>query len=223
MEHPVLTAIAREGFVALGWFAPVAGDGVPAMADNKPTRQVILIGNAGPAMFARFRRERDPARDSLDDWTRTVIDPLAGRLGARALYPFDQPAHAFLTWARRAGAGFTSPLGLNIHPVYGLWHAFRAALLLPVEFDLPSPGVSAGPCETCAQKPCLRTCPVSAFDGSGYDVAACAGHLSGRAGEDCMTRGCLARHACPVGTAWRYEPAQASFHMAAFLKARCRD
>ncbi len=220
MEHPVLTAIAREGFVALGWFAPVASDAVPAVGDDRSTRQVILIGNAGPAMFARFRHERDPARDSLDAWTKAVIDPLAERLEARALYPFDKPPHAFLTWARRAGAGFTSPLGMNIHPVYGLWHAFRAALLLPVVFDLPPPAAAASPCETCAEKPCLSACPVSAFNGTRYDVDACAGHLATAAGRDCMASGCLARHACPVGTAWRYAPDQAGFHMAAFLAAR---
>jgi len=220
MEHPVLTTIAREGFVALGWFAPAADDGVPAVAHDETTRQMILVGNAGPAMFARFRRERDPGSDSLDQWTRTVIDPLAGRLGARALYPFDKPPPPFLTWARRAGAGFTSPLGMNIHPVYGLWHAFRAALLLPVEFDLPSPSVSASACGRCAEKPCLTVCPVSAFDGSDYDVAGCARHLGRTPEGACMTRGCLPRHACPVGAAWRYEPAQAGFHMAAFLKTR---
>ncbi len=222
MEHPVLTTIAREGFMALGWFVPVASDGVPALANGKPARQVILIGNAGPAMFARFRRERDAASDTLDAWTKTVIDPLAQSLGASALYPFDKPPHAFLTWARRAGAGFISPIGMNIHPVYGLWHAFRAALLLPVEFDMGAPAASASPCQTCVEKPCLGACPVSAFDGAGYDVAVCAGHLATPAGHQCMTSGCLARHACPVGTAWRYAPAQAGFHMTAFLRARRR-
>ncbi len=220
MHHPILAAIGREGFTALGWFEAAADDDVPATVDGNPTRQVILIGNAGPGMFQRFARERDPARDHLDDWSRTVIDPLAGQLGARALYPFDKPPYAFLTWAKRARAGFTSPLGMNIHPVYGLWHAFRAALLFPVVFDLLPASASASPCETCAGRPCLTACPVSAFDGVRYDVEACAGHLAAMPEVACMTAGCLARHACPVGKAYRYEAAQAGFHMAAFLAAR---
>ena len=65
MEHPVLAAIGRASFTALGWFAPGPDDRVPGDA-----RFVILIGNAGPAMFRRFARERDPSRDKLDDWTR---------------------------------------------------------------------------------------------------------------------------------------------------------
>lgn len=218
MEHPILAAIARSGFAALGWFAPVAGDGVPGQAQF-----VILIGNAGPAMFRRFARERDPARDTLDGWTRDVVDRLAADLEARAVYPFDvSPPWPFLTWARRAGAGHVSPLGLNIHPVYGLWHAYRAALLFPVTFDLPQPSPGAHPCETCRDRPCLSACPVAAFDGKGYDVAACIRHLRPTPDSTCVSRGCLARHACPVGQDFAYAPAQAQFHMRAFLAAHSR-
>jgi epoxyqueuosine reductase QueG len=216
MEHAVLTAIRRAGFTALGWFAPALEDRVPDGA-----RFVILIGNAGPDMFRRFARERDPVRHAMDDWTREAVSALARSLDAEALYPFDMnPPWPFLSWARRGGAGHISPLGLNIHPVYGLWHAYRAALLFPVEFDIPPQLTGAHPCESCAAKPCLNACPVKAFDGQSYDVAACAGHLRSAAGAACMSGGCLARHACPVGQGFAYAPAQAEFHMRAFLAAR---
>ena len=141
-------------------------------------------------------------------------------LSAKAVFPFDTPPLPFLTWARRAGAGHVSPLGLNIHPTYGLWHAFRAALLFPVAFDLPMQSAGAHPCETCVGKPCLSACPVHAFDGSSYNVAACASHLETPAGEDCMSGGCLARRACPVGRGFTYHPVQAQFFMRAFRTAR---
>lgn len=216
MEHPVLTAIRRASFTPLGWFSPAPQDRAPQGA-----RFVILIGNAGPDMFRRFARERDPQRDSMDGWTRDAVTTLAADLGADAVYPFDMdPPWPFLTWARRGGAGHVSPLGLNIHPTYGLWHAYRAALCFPVEFDIPMQGPGPHPCETCVAKPCLTACPVSAFDGTAYDVPACFAHIASEAGADCMTRGCLARHACPVGQSFAYAPAQAQFHMRAFLKAR---
>jgi NAD-dependent dihydropyrimidine dehydrogenase PreA subunit len=208
MEHPILTRIARETFTPLGWFSPT---------DLGDTRQVILIGNAGPDMFARFARSGAP---TMDVWTRVVVDVLAEDLGAKALYPFDKPAHPFLTWAQRGGAGFTSPLGLNIHPTYGLWHAYRAALLFPVEFDLPRISVGAHPCESCVDKPCLSACPVDAFDGSSYDIAACGEHIKSEAGQTCMDGGCLARGACPVGTAYKYHLQQTKFHMRAFRELR---
>jgi hypothetical protein len=109
---------------------------------------------------------------------------------------------------------------MNIHPLYGLWHSFRAALLFPVVFDLPAPSAGASPCDSCAGRPCLSACPVGAFDGQTYDVDGCARHLGSHVAGACMTGGCLARHACPAGAAWRYGPAQAAFHMAAFLRAR---
>jgi hypothetical protein len=208
MEHPVLTRISREGFTPLGWFAP---------EDMGETKFVILIGNAGPAMFRRFMRDGGGV---MDDWTKRVVDPLADDLGAHAAYPFSKPHLPFLSWARQGGGGHISPLGLNIHPTYGLWHAYRAALLFPVQFDLTRRSAGAHPCETCQDKPCLSACPVSAFDGQSYDVAACATHLNSGAGEDCMTGGCLARRACPVGKAFQYSPQQANFHMQAFLASR---
>ncbi len=216
MEHPVLTAIRRAGFTPLGWFQPEPEDKVPEDA-----RFVILIGNAGPDMFRRFARERDPARQAMDDWTHDVVQHLARDLDAKAVYPFDMhPAWPFLSWARRGGAGHVSPLGLNIHPTYGLWHAYRAALLFPVAFDLPRQTAGSHPCEACAARPCLSACPVNAFDGASYDVPACSRHLAAHDGKPCMSRGCLARHACPVGQGFAYAPAQAEFHMRAFLAAR---
>ncbi len=215
MEHPVLRAIQLAGFTPLGWFEPGLGDGVPGAA-----KFVILIGNAGPQMFARFARERDIRAAKIDDWTREVAGKLAEELDAQAVFPFTNPHLPFLTWARRAGSGFTSPLGLNIHPHYGLWHAYRAALLFPVAFDLPSAPHRNHPCESCAGKPCLAACPVEAFSKTGYDTDACGRHLQGAEGKPCMEGGCLARHACPVGQAYAYHPVQAQFFMKAFLAAR---
>lgn len=216
MEHPILTAIRRASFTPLGWFTPGLADSAPQDA-----RFVILLGNAGPEMFRRFARECDISRDALDVWTRQTVGGLAAELDAHAVYPFEtNPPWPFLTWARRAGAGHVSPLGLNIHPIYGLWHAYRAALLFPVVFDLPPASPGPHPCETCSAKPCLSACPASAFDGTSYDVPSCTQHLSSEQGSACMERGCLARHACPVGQGFAYRSPQAGFHMRAFLAAR---
>ena len=209
MEHPILNRIRRESFTPLGWFSPT---------DMGETKFVILIGNAGPAMFARFARS---GVDTLDEWTRAVVEPLAIDLDAKAVFPFDVPHQPFLSWARRGGAGHVSPLGLNIHPTYGLWHAYRAALLFPVEFDLPRASTGAHPCESCALKPCLSACPVSAFDGKTYDVDGCGVHVNAGP-NDCMDGGCLARRACPIGVQYQYAKPQAQFHMQAFARARLK-
>ena len=218
-EHPVLNAICRQGFTPLGWIVPEADDGVPPLEDGGTAQFIILVGNAGPSMFNRFWRERKPAIDSLDEWCRQVIGKLADELDARAVFPFDRPALPFLQWAKRSGASHQSPLGLNIHADFGLWHAYRAALIFAAAFDIP-PIKSKRPCDSCAGRPCLSACPVTAFNGQAYDVDACVDHIALPRGAECMTAGCLARRACPVGQAFAYEPAQMQFHMKAFRNSR---
>ncbi len=143
---------------------------------------------------------------------------------ARALFPFGGPPHLpFGAWAKRAEPVAESPLGMLIHPDYGLWHAYRGALAFAATLDLPPRAERPRPCDTCAGRPCLSACPVAAFSEAGYDVAACTDHISAPAGADCMEAACRARRACPVGPEYAYEPAQARFHMKHFLEARRRE
>jgi hypothetical protein len=113
-----------------------------------------------------------------------------------------------------------SPLGLLIHPVDGLWRGYRGALAFAESLAVPPIRAAVSPCETCLARPCLSACPVGAFTGASYDVAACAAHLGRAAGRACMEGGCLARRACPVGAERAQEPREAAFHMQAFLAAR---
>ena len=213
----VLAKIEQAGFTPRGGFHPVPDDRVPAGSDGEPIATLILVGNAGPAMWTRFSAARDPARSRLDDWSKSEIDRLASELAATAYYPFTKPYRPFQRWAQKAEACHVSPLGVLIHPDYGLWHGYRGALGFTARLSLPPRDERPSPCDTCVDRPCLTTCPVGAFGNNGYDVAACAAHIAAPAGTSCLNKGCLARHACPVGTAYAYEPAQAKFHMSAFL------
>ena len=115
---------------------------------------------------------------------------------------------------------------LQMHPRYGLWHAWRCALVLPTlcaqdARDLAAARPAATDlCLSCEDQPCLTACPVQAFSATGYDVDSCAGFLHSADGADCMQAGCQARRACPVGVEYRYVPEHASFHMAAFAARR---
>jgi len=50
-------------------------------------------------------------------------------------------------------------------------------------------------------------------------VPACIAHISTQSGDACFEAACLARRACPVGTAYAYVSDQAAFHTRAFLDA----
>ncbi|MGE5477863.1 MAG: hypothetical protein ACM3Q1_14485, partial [Bacteroidales bacterium] len=178
---------------------------------------VVLIGTAGSGFWRHFAAARRDEADPLDNWSRRVIGGLADRFGARPLLPQDGPPfHPFQRWAMAAEPVYPSPMGVLVHPEYGLWHSYRGALEFPVPIALPPRAEAANPCETCVDKPCVSGCPVGAA--APYDVPKCKAHLE--AGGACRRIGCLSRHACPLGQTYAYVPEQAAFHMEAFLTAR---
>ena len=206
----IADTLKHLGLILRGGFHPHGKDDVAAST-------VVLIGNAGPGLWQSFPGP-DGSGNPLDGWCRKVLLSIARSLGADILFPFDGPPyHPFLNWAQRAEGLSPSPIGPLIHPYYGLWHAYRGALLFSHVFDVPPP-LNTNPCESCVNKPCLATCPVGAFGADGYDVFTCICHIKAPAGNDCLDRGCLARGACPIGRNYLYAPEQAAFHMAAFLQ-----
>jgi ferredoxin len=217
----VFAAIERAGLTARGAFRLAEPERAGALAQ---VRTIVLVGVAGRRgwdAFAASPEARDGLDHPLDRFSRRVIDALGVDLGAKPLYPFGGPPDwPFQQWARRAEPVHPSPIGVLIHPTYGLWHSYRGALAFVESLDVPPLEASQSPCETCRERPCLSACPVGAFSADGYDVAACAAHLKSAAGADCMTGGCLARRACPVGAEHRHAPDQAAFTMRAFLRAR---
>ena len=219
-------AVAAAGLTPRGAFHPEADDGVPPLAGGAAAATVVLAGNAGPGMWAAFAAAgtQPGGANPLDEWTRRVLEGVAADLGATALFPFGGPPYLpFQRWAMRAETVWPSPIGPLIHPEYGLWHAYRGALAFAGRLALPPREERPSPCDGCADKPCLTTCPVGALSESGYDVPACVAHISSRAGDDCLALSCRARRACPVGRDNAYGPDQARFHMAAFVRARLRE
>ena len=214
--NQITEAISASGLLLHGAFHAEPDDGVP-----EPWTTVALVGNAGPEMWREFAPESEDGEDPLNAWSERIIGAIAEEFAGGALYPFGGPPyHPFQRWAKRAETVFSSPIGPLIHPEFGLWHAYRGALVFRQRLALPARDVRAHPCESCADRPCLTTCPVGAFSDQGYDVRACVDHLEIAAGANCLDRGCLARRACPVGRAYHYDAPQGAFHMGHFLRAR---
>jgi hypothetical protein len=217
----ILSAIRRSGLVPRGAFRLEDRERQGALAN---VRTIVLAGMAGREgwdAFAASAEARDGTDHPLDRWSRRVIEALARDLGAKAFFPFDGPPfRPFQQWAMCAEPVHPSPIGLLIHPAYGLWHSYRGALGFREALDIPESEAAASPCESCEGRWCLNTCPVGAFSPVGYKVGACAEYLRSAKGADCMEAGCLARRACPVGAEHAYGAEQANFTMRAFLRAR---
>ena len=217
----VLSAIRRTGLVPRGALSLTGGERTGELADVCTIVLAGMVGRDGWSAFTASPEAGDGLDHPLDRWSRRVIEALARELGGKALFPFGGPPDLpFQQWAQRAEPVHPSPIGLLIHPRYGLWHSYRGALGLCEALAVAQPAAIPSPCESCTGRWCLNTCPVGAFTSIGYDVAACAGHLKSAAGRDCMGSGCQARLACPVGADHAYAAGQATFIMRAFLRGQ---
>lgn len=195
--------------------------------DQKPQKftALALVGNIGSSIWPEFSHSpeyRDAQPDPLDRWSKRIALSVAREIDSIAIFPFEGPPYyPFQQWAARAEALHQSPLGLMIHPEYGLWHAWRFGLLMPHATRSGSPELPLeSPCQNCQAQPCLHSCPVEAFGADGYDVDKCVSYLKQTPEAPCHQQGCQARNACPIGEKFRYEPAQHLFHLRAFLDAR---
>lgn len=217
--------LSPHGLILRGGFDFDDGEQRPFGPSGLPARFVLLVGTAGAGWWRGFRRwvDRQPGvvSDPLDSWTRETVGRVADDVGARLVMPNDRPFAPFQQWAMRAEGLQPSPIGLLMHPTYGLWHAYRAALL----FDLPPAHLSSqlSPasnhlCDACSGKPCLKACPVGAHSAHGFDHRNCLDHVRGPAGEPCRTGGCLDRNACPYGEGWRYPADVQAFFQRAFAR-----
>lgn len=213
-------ALTRHGLILRGGFNFADGEQSPAVSSSTSARSVLLVGQAGAEPWPHFSRWRDARPPTLDDpldtWSREIIGAVAEEFGARAVSPSDRPYMPFQQWAMRAEGLKPSPLGILMHPRYGLWHAYRGALLFDHAIEIEPPGNVVHLCDACVEKPCMKACPVAAYSPGGFAHEACLAHVRGPDGAPCRTAGCLDRNACPYGTAYRYPAEARAFHMRAF-------
>ncbi|MDA9008825.1 hypothetical protein N9K16_02575 [Alphaproteobacteria bacterium] len=215
------------GLVTRGGFSVASDDQFLGQFLEGEAGTLVLLGNVSDSYWHQFSNSPEylvGAPDPLDRWSRRVISKLSIDLDARALFPFDGPPYfPFQRWAAKAEPLAPSPLGLYISPEFGLWHAFRGALLFNCSFEVPTAATQSSPCLTCVDQPCLNTCPVGAFSVGGYDVNGCYSSISSDTERTCLGKGCQARLACPVGANYVYGEDQMRFLMAAFEMSRCES
>lgn len=212
--------LSASGLALRGGFNIGPAENAPLLDTGKPSSSVILVGNIGGAFWPHFKRWRDNQprhlENPLDTWSRATIETAVAGLGATFISPSDKPFRPFQQWAMRAEGLRPSPLGVLIHPAWGLWHAYRGALLFDRPLGLTEPEAAEHLCDSCAAKPCLSACPVEAYTATRFDHAACLTHVRGQQGSRCRDHGCLDRNACPYGTDYRYPAEMQAFIMRAY-------
>ncbi|MGB0928481.1 MAG: ferredoxin [Pikeienuella sp.] len=217
MFEDISRLAAEDGLRVTGWFHPTADHGTP-----EGTQTLILLGYGGADLWAAFSGSAEYADGTahpLDRWSTRIITALADKVGGVPLFPFGGPPYQpFIRWMYAGEPLHQSRLGMAIHPERGLWSGWRGAIALTQDLPLPPVPATNHPCEGCAA-PCLTACPVGAFGDAGYDAALCRAHLNSGAGGACVSGGCLARRACPVGQEYAQTAEQGAFHLEAFRRA----
>lgn len=210
----------------LNLFAVFAIDRLPsqlttAVAANIPLHQyqrLVLLGHGGQTMWQQLQASQPPATDPVDTYSiqlaQQFIDMYLDAAPSRLLYPTADPYLLPLTQlGELAGWSRPTPLGLGIHPDFGLWFAYRAAFLTSAALQPTAPisnPDAAYACQQCQAKPCIRQCPAQAVQRHQFHLAACVDYRL--APQSACADRCLARMACPEAPAHRYSLAQIQYH-----------
>jgi epoxyqueuosine reductase len=186
-------------------------------------RSAVVIGDGGPDFFAGFTNAflaagntNTDESEPLDRYTAEAVSLAVARALPAGSYSLRFPFGADLGLPMQqigvaAGLPAAGPLGIQIHPDFGPWWAYRALLLLH-EPLAPLPSVSPS-CVGCPA-PCISACPVNAPSTAGFQIKLCADE---RDLSPACADACGARSACIVGIQHRYPAAQLAFHMRASL------
>jgi len=212
--YDIQDAAAARQLDVVGAFHPGEYDLAPVGCAT-----LVLLGPKEPGFWAAITSDPEAGGpDPVDRWSRRVIDALATKLGARALFPFGGPPYQpFVKWALASKRVWQSPVSLLVHDTAGLFVSFRGALAFDRWLELPDIK-GRSPCESCVGKPCLRACPPRALTNQGYDLKACHAFLDLPAGRSCLDAGCHVRKSCPVSQTYGRQDQQSAHHMRYFHK-----
>jgi hypothetical protein len=168
----------------------------------------VLVGDGGGEFVGRFlavpRLGED--KDPLDAYTRRCVTRAVGEVvegsAFELFFPFaTEPVHLpFQQLGVAAGLAPPGPLGVQVHPVFGPWWAYRALVVLAAPME-----AEARLAQSCAgcRGPCVNEC--EAHGAGSWSEGA-------RVGPIVCGDACGARLRCPVGPASRYSVEQIAFH-----------
>jgi len=203
-----------------------------AAALDANAKSIVVIANGGVTLWVALQRHAQHNRGwwkrehPLDDFTRAIVEkeiaPVLRQAGARStiIFPFMNGTATlnFIELGKVAGLAGPSILGVVVHPKFGPWIAFRAAILVDELIDAPGEAGGFDPCPTCTERSCIAACPAAAVAfPSGWDIPRCLAYRI-ESEPDCTPR-CHARVACVLGPHHLYPEEELAYHQKRALAA----
>lgn len=183
-------------------------DAVPELANY---RQLHLFGHGGRQMWealkiSAFADHAEPVDDFSAYHVQRYFEEMPGDVSYRLLFPGGEGMVPLRRMGELAGWHHASPLRIGVNDIWGSWFAYRAVVLADTGFPAHVERGWTSPCVQCTDRPCITACPARAMDRGQLELNACIDERLQDASA-CQQQ-CLARLACPVAGAHRYDDDQ---------------
>lgn len=175
-----------------------------------PDDVICLIASGGRELWKHLNHPLEIANNPIEKYSIELINKFDPN--AVILFPNDQFHFPLQKLGRALNLSTASPLGLDLNADYGAWFAFRGAFLTNKKVDLSMPPAALSPCESCSEKPCIKTCPAEAIKhNSPFNVNKCSEYRFIK--KSMCGDVCLARLSCPYKKEHQYSEEQINYHM----------
>ncbi len=132
-------------------------------SDEQKTKTLCLIGNGGKSLWENLPHPIDVKTNPIDFFTQNKMQEFAKNSlndEIEILYPNDSYTMPLQKIGRAMNLCTQSPIGIDIHPEFGLWFAFRGIFLTSEEMPIFKMEKSPAPCDSCSKKTCLNSSDV---------------------------------------------------------------
>lgn len=129
-------------------------------SNEQKNKTLCLIGSGGISLWENLPHPLDATTNPIDNFTQNKMQEFAKKTlndEIEILYPNEHFTMPLQKIGRAMNLCTQSPIGIDIHPHFGLWFAFRGVFLTSAKIPIITMENKSSLCDSCSQKPCLHS------------------------------------------------------------------